>query len=318
MPELRDLRKLEHTVWASLDGVERSFRSELKKNYREALDSIRKELSTVYEKYAVNGELTRAQMTKYNRLAGLEKRINKILGKTASKNTRTFKRLKESQYSGSFFRHQWAIEQHVGAGLSWSTINEKAVEAAVDNDMLKIATDRLRTNGRQRIRREITQGLIRGDSYDKMARGVKDAINRDATDAMRIARTEGQKAAVKGQKESYKDARETAELDLRERWDATLDMRTRPEHARLDGQYAEKVGDEYMFNTSVGMVYGPLDPSAPASFVVNCRCRVSGEVAGYPPKVRRIRDEGLSEHKTFEKWAKERGLTKNKYGQKLV
>lgn len=314
----RSLRDLEKTVWRELDKTERAFYRELKRNYREALESIRKEIATVYEKYAINGELTRAQMTKYNRLAGLEKRINKILGNTASKNTSTFKRLKERQYSGSFFRHQWAIEQSVGAGLSWSTINEKAIAAAVDNDLLKIATDRLRTNGRQRIRREITQGLIRGDSYDKMARGVKDAINRGATDAMRIARTEGQKAAVVGQKDSYRDARDKAGLEMRERWDATLDMRTRPEHAALDGQYAERVGDDYMFNTSVGMVYGPLDPSAPASFVVNCRCRVSGEVVGYPPKIRRTREGGLEPYHTYGEWAKKRGIDKNKYGQKLV
>ena len=197
MAELRSLRRLEGASWKQLDNVETRFRAELKRNYRDALDSIRSELSDLYEKYAVNGELTRAQMTKYNRLAKLEKRVNEVLGKAHNSNTNLFRRLKEDQYSGSFFRHQWALEQHVGVSLNWGMFNEAMIEAAVDNDLLKIANDRLKTLGRQRIRREITQGLIRGDSYDKMARRVKGAINGAATDAMRIARTEGQKAAVK-------------------------------------------------------------------------------------------------------------------------
>jgi SPP1 gp7 family putative phage head morphogenesis protein len=315
LPELRDLRKLEHANWVALDKVERSFREEVRRNYRQALESIREEMSSIYEKYAVDGELTKAQMTKYNRLAKLEKRINEILGKAHSKNTGTFLRLKESQYSGSFFRHQWALEQNVGASLNWGALSEDMIERAIDNDMLKIANDRLKTLGRQRVRRAVTQGLIRGDSYDKMARSIKSAINGTFADAERIVRTEGQKAAVKGQQDSYNKARENTGVEVVQVWDATLDGRTRPEHGRLDGRERnEEEGGWYV--PGIGYVSGPLQ-SGVASFDINCRCRVRGEVKDYPPKVRRIRDEGVQPYQTFEQWAKSRGITKNKYGQKL-
>jgi hypothetical protein len=86
----------------------------------------------------------------------------------------------------------------------------------------------------------------------------------------------------------------------------------------MDGKKAEMRNGEPMFySPSVGWIRGPLQSGVP-SFDINCRCRVRGEVAGYPPKVRRVRDEGLKDYQTFEQWARERGITKNKYGQRLV
>ena len=49
-------------------------------------------------------------------------------------------------------------------------------------------------------------------------------------------------------------------------WDATLDGRTRPSHARIDGEIRE-TDEEY----SNGLMF-PGDPSGPAAEVINCRC----------------------------------------------
>jgi hypothetical protein len=40
-----------------------------------------------------------------------------------------------------------------------------------------------------------------------------------------------------------------------------------------------------------------------------------GKIKGYEPKSRRIRDEGIQPYKTFTDWAKEKGLSRNIYGQ---
>ncbi|MDP0489312.1 MAG: hypothetical protein Q7K36_07315, partial [Fusobacterium sp. JB020] len=58
----------------------------------------------------------------------------------------------------------------------------------------------------------------------------------------------------------------------------------------------------------IGIVTGPLQ-SGVASFDINCRCRVRGQVKGYPPTKRTYRDENdntvLGEYKTYKEWKAE-------------
>jgi hypothetical protein len=50
---------------------------------------------------------------------------------------------------------------------------------------------------------------------------------------------------------------------------------------------------------------GPLR-SGVAAEDINCRCRVRGQIEGYEPKVRRIRDEGVVPYETYQSWNKRR------------
>ena len=59
--------------------VEKQYEKEMAKIFRDALDEIRVEMSKIYEKYAVNGVLTNAQMTQYNRLLTLQNNIKDII-----------------------------------------------------------------------------------------------------------------------------------------------------------------------------------------------------------------------------------------------
>lgn len=54
--------------------------------------------------------------------------------------------------------------------------------------------------------------------------------------------------------------------NVMKQWDATLDGRTRPSHARIDGEIRET--DEKHSN---GLMF-PGDPSGPAEEVIFCRC----------------------------------------------
>ncbi len=181
------------------------------RNYRAALDETRTMLANLYEKYAEDGKLTLAEMTKYNRLSGMEKQITEIMGPVYSKVTKKLNRLGSEQYEQSYYRHQWALDQTTGVGLEWGMINEKAMEAASSNLLDKIAIDGMKRNGLDSIRRKITQGLIQGQSYDKMAREVKGAFDDVARNTVRIVRTEGQRAMVEGQQATYDEAEELVE-----------------------------------------------------------------------------------------------------------
>ncbi len=147
--------------------------------------------------------------------------------------------------------------------------------------------------------------------------GGKDAVYKGvgiAARALRIARTEGQRALVEGQKAAYKRAEDIG-CEIDEIWDAALDKITRPEHGALDGQAKDLEKDGWLV-PSIGIVAGPLQ-SGIASFDINCRCRIRGQVIGYPPQTRTYRDEKgitqIGKYQTYEQWkAKQKSISKIK------
>jgi SPP1 gp7 family putative phage head morphogenesis protein len=314
----RNLKKLEAWIDARLwKGVSETERQILI-NYKIALDDIRKTLGKVYEKYASGGVLTHAEMTKYNRLKNLHDQLTGIMGPTLSKNGKLVEKLSEVQYEESYYMHAWAIDQTGGVALRWGLLDEAAVKAAVEaggwRDLQKIVIKDLSQDALIKIDRAVTQGIIRGLPYEKMAKEIKHAIEINAARAQTIAQTEAHRAMVQGQKDNYIKAGDMG-IELKQVWTATLDDRTRPSHAQMDGEVADENG---MFHAPWGLTSGPGQEGPPEE-VINCRCRITGEIEGYEANTRWSRNaEGKGElipMTNFTDWAKDRGLEKNIYGR---
>lgn len=318
------LTTIEKQVWSQLRKIEDVVEREIKVNYAKAMDSIRVELSKIYERYAEKGVLTKGTMTRYNRLTGLHKRLSEILRVELGSVDRILKNFQKVQYQESFFRHAWAIDESIGANVTWGAINEHAVAYSVarfadpEHTFYDIAIKGLRESQRNRLQRDITQGIIRGDAYPTMARRVKDTMNKSFGDAMRIARTEGQRAAVEGQQDLYDEAREKG-VDVVDVWDATNDSRTRPTHGAMDGVKAKEHDGKMMFQfPGVGWVRGPLQTGI-AREDIHCRCRRRGEVVAIDaPEFKSPRARAVYEPETYSEWAKREGIKRNKYGQKIA
>ena len=284
---------------------------ELASNYAEAIEAIRADLARLYERYAENGKLTHAEMSKYNRLASLERQIREDIRPVALRNNRLLDRLAKVQYEESFYRHAWTLDQHVGVSLRWGLLSPEQVTAAVSNDLALLAKNALSRDTLLRVNRAITQGLIRGTSLRQMMQGVREAMNTTANDAMRIARTEAHRARELGNLLATQKAEDQG-VAITRIWDATLDDRTRNRHAQLDGQPESNGG------WTLGGVKAtyPGDPALPPGQSINCRCSAIDTVEGYSPTVRRVRGDGLQPYQTFETWAKAHGVKANRYGQK--
>lgn len=154
---------------------------------------------------------------------------------------------------------------------------------------------------RKHIASAITQGVLQGESIDKVAKRVRSVADMDYRAAMRTARTAMTSAQNAGRVEAYRRA-EGMGIHVRKQWLATLDGRTRHSHRRLDG---EVVGmDE---NFSNGLSY-PGDPGPGiGSEVYNCRCTLVPVVDGAEPSegVRHSNLGGVS----YEEWRGERRPT---------
>jgi len=271
--------------------------------YAAVRESIQQELSRVYERYAVDGVLTRAEMTKYNRLSKLEQRLNELIGDGTQKVRALNRRLTREQVNESFFRHAWSIDNAMGARLDWGLLSDDVIQAVIQNDLGKIALSRLREAGRERIQRALAQGLTRGDSFPRMAREIRGAINGTRSDAMRIIRTEGGRAQAIGSQKSYERATELG-VEGREHWVATLDERTRISHGELDGEPKNEEHDGWRVPGTNVWTPGPLQ-SGIAAFDVNCRCDTEFRIPGLEAQARRIRGEDVQPYKTYREWRPE-------------
>ena len=115
----------------------------------------------------------------------------------------------------------------------------------------------------KKINAETLQGILQGESMDKIAKRLRNVQEMNKTQAIRSARTIVTGAENKGRQDSYKRA-EADGIILQKEWIATNDSRTRHSHAALDGAIVDQ--DKKFEN---GLMY-PGDPSGRPEEVYNC------------------------------------------------
>ena len=129
----------------------------------------------------------------------------------------------------------------------------------------------------KKINAETLQGILQGESMDKIAKRLRNVQEMNKTQAIRSARTIVTGAENKGRQDSYKRAEEDG-IIMKRRWIATNDSRTRHWHAELDG--VEVDIDEPWVN-ELGEIMYPGDPSADPANTYNCRCSMRSVVKGF-------------------------------------
>lgn len=130
----------------------------------------------------------------------------------------------------------------------------------------------------QKINSEVLQGILQGESMDKIAERFRKSIpEMDRVSAIRNARTSVTGAENKGRMDSYKEAQDKGVKMVRV-WMSAHDKRVRPEHLELDKQ--EAALDE-PFHNSIGDIMYPGDPNADPANVYNCRCSLMTRIIGF-------------------------------------
>ena len=126
----------------------------------------------------------------------------------------------------------------------------------------------------KKINAETLQGILQGESMDKIAKRMMNVQEMNKTQAIRSARTIVTGAENKGRQDSYARA-EADGIILQKEWVSTNDGRTRHSHAMLDGAIVDQ--DKKFEN---GLMF-PGDPSGRPEEVYNCRCTLVAKVNGF-------------------------------------
>lgn len=277
-------------------------------NLQRAGREVQAELAALFAQYERDGVLSAGELSKYSRLSSMLKSVEAQVGPKLAANRGAVQDFLAGSYQDLYLRHTWAVEQAVGVKLNFAMVSPSIARAASNRDIAAL----LHRNDAatiSAIKDAVTQGVIQGKGYKKMAREIAGVFGPDGGPfyrSMRIARTEGHRVQVLAQTDAYNQA-EADGVILRRVWSATLDSRTREDHGHLDGVAADENGQ---WDLAGEMVDGP-GLSSDAAQSVACRCRLRAEAEGMAPTVRRVRIEGakpggtqseIVPYQTYDQW----------------
>jgi len=279
-----------------------TYENQVSKALYDALQTMRSEMSKIYEKYAEKGVLTKAEMARYNRYASMEKQMLSALDPAIKDNLKVIKRLTPEMYNESFFREAWIMDNQAGVNINYGTINKDVIlETLADSEYKQIALKRYSQSSILKIRSALVNGLATGQTFTKMMKDLKKAVNLLNYEAMRIIRTEAMTAMNAAADDVYLRAREKG-IEGNQIWDATFDARTREDHGRADGQIRDvKTGT---FSVGGEKTPYPCWEGLSAGQRINCRCHMRFEIDGYSPQLIRTRENGIIPFQTYEEWKK--------------
>ena len=210
----------------------------------------------------------------------------------------------------------------------FTIINQEAVKELMtkDPDLIPWKTDpdlaEDKKWNRQHIQEAVRQGIVKGDSMDKIADRLLPVVNMDKNAAIRTARTAVNGIENKGRKDATERVKE-AGIPMDEMWSSTHDGRTRDTHILLDKTYPN---DQGLFGEGIiptgNLLEYPGDPSGDPEEVYNCRCGLLSFIKG----IDHSKDDDLyaqmMEEEHFDDWLKvkedmqkkEEAFQKNKEG----
>lgn len=180
------------------------------------------------------------------------------------------------------FNGEMAIES-VEMGIKFDMADEATVKRRVMDGDIQLPAKKVNVPKDMRwntkaINSNVLQGIIQGESMDKIAKRLEPIMDGNRKAAIRNARTLVNGAENQGRQDKYNELGKRGVV-LQKQWIATGDERTRDWHLDMDGQRVDT--DEKFVDGNGNELEYPGDPSAPPETVYNCRCTMKGIVKGF-------------------------------------
>lgn len=270
----RELAKLERKILKEYNKTFKELKRDAKEYFKQFSVDDKKKYGQVKagyitrEKYLNWRTQAIAQGNRYNSMVrSMAEAITEVNRGTADKITEFMPEVYMNNYN--FF--QTSIDAQTNHAYNFYLVNQNTIRRVLDTNYrilpnpsknFNIAKD-LRWN-ENNIRSAITQGILRGEGMDKIANRLKSVENMTDAQAMRTARTATTGAENAGRIDSMRYMKRIG-LNVKKKWVAVMDNRTRDSHADLDGEIRE-VDEE--FSNGLEEPGGAGDPAE----TYNCRC----------------------------------------------
>lgn len=301
--------------------------AEIAKVYKEAQADIQRKMNEFYKGYAERarrkkvdldaGKITladyqswlRGQVFQSKRWKDKRDNIAKTLTQADKKAAQIINKRTPDVFRENANYTAYDIERGMKGGVSFNLYDSKSVERLIE-DKPELLPRRV-VDGRKadawntkEIANAVSQGIIEGESIPQLAKRIaRDTGIKNGNSSMLYARTAMTGAQNAGRQARLEDAQDMG-VEVKKKWLATLDNRTRDTHQKLDGQ---EVAVDEPFQVDKMKIDYPGDPTADPSMVYNCRCTL---IYVYPKyqhlqhAQRRDQEAGkLIENMTYKQWA---------------
>lgn len=256
----------------------------------------------------LRGQMFQGQqwINKKNQIIGVISEANKIATKISNEH-RGNVFIENSNYQA------YLLEHGAGVNFGFGLYDSSAVAKLIRNwnsdntlPMWKIDEPKDYIWNSRVVNNAITQGIIQGESLDKIAKRLSDGlVTKNRNKMLTFARTGMTQAQNAGRLDRLKEA-EGMKIKVHKEWMATLDERTRTTHQILDGK---KVPIDKPFRVDNYEINYPGDPTAHPAMVYNCRCTLVGDLDDYPSEYERYDNINGKPIKnmTYEEWKNAKG-----------
>ena len=173
------------------------------------------------------------------------------------------------------------MEHGAGVNFGFGLYDQNTVANLIANDPKLLPEWKINEKkdyiwSQKKLNNAITQGIIQGESLDKISKRISDKLASSNKNKMKtFARTAMTGAQNSGRQMQLENAQKLG-IELQKEWMATLDAHTRDSHKGLDG---EQVDVDKPFTN--GLMY-PGDPDGDAAEIYNCRCTMVSDIKKYP------------------------------------
>ncbi|MGK8550638.1 phage head morphogenesis protein [Staphylococcus epidermidis] len=293
-----------------IDKLINQANKEIETLFAKRLKEIKQIIANMYEKYDRDEpQVTWTEFNKYNRL---NKELNRI-GQMLSQDYREVaKAIKQSQqkvyiekYMMSLFLYEMASQTSMNFDIPTTQTIQTAIEQPIEFIKLVPTLQKHRDDTLKRIRMHITQGIMSGEGYSKIAKALRDDLGMAKAQSVRVARTETGRALSQAGLDSAMVAKDNG-LDMKKRWYATKDTRTRDTHRHLDGTSVD-IEDNFHSSGCVGPAPKLFVGVASAKENINCRCKLLYYIdEDELPTTMRTKEDGAIPFTTYREWEKDK------------
>lgn len=293
-----------------IDRLVNQANKEIETLFAKRLKEIKQIIANMYEKYDRDEpQVTWTEFNKYNRL---NKELNRI-GQMLSQDYREVaKAIKQSQqniyiekYMMSLFLYEVASQTSMNFDIPTTQTIQTAIEQPIEFIKLVPTLQKHRDDTLKRIRMHITQGIMSGEGYSKIAKALRDDLGMAKAQSVRVARTETGRALSQAGLDSAMVAKDNG-LDMKKRWYATKDTRTRDTHRHLDGTSVD-IEDNFHSSGCVGPAPKLFVGVASAKENINCRCKLLYYIdEDELPTTMRTKEDGAIPFTTYREWEKDK------------
>ena len=293
---------------------------ELRKTYRTAQAELKKKLADFEKRHAKEnkrkkdqlaaGEITKqdykdwltGQVFIRNQWQANLRQVCKVMHDANRQAINIVNNSRFDVFAENYNYNAWKAERDIA--VSFNVYSAEAVaQLMTDEPQLlpewKIDEEKDYTWNYNRVNNIVRQGIIQGEGIPEITDRLCSALATSNDAKMRMfARTALGAAQSAGRQKQMEDAA-TMGIEVHKAWRAAHDSRTRDAHRDLDGQ---EVPFDKPFQSELGEIRYPKDPTAKAANVFNCRCTMVTIYPKYEDRSKRYGEGETIDGQSYEEW----------------